>query len=915
MAFNPFNVFRRNQKTLFAIITVFVMFTFVLSFGRGDFFDWLPRWLGSKRAGGDVLAVIDGSKLYESEVSRTQRTRTLANQYMSEAAARAGLNLSKYIADGLSRVSAENRRLMETVLTMRQTGYVSQQLQQRAQFAQFGLGPPVTMEDVLADREQTAAGLQAALARVVAAPNPKENDQDIAKAAQSLIDLDVRLFAASRPGQYFVNQPNQSTKDAVEFALWLKKADKLGIHFTDADVSDLVNREFFRRLTNDDYKAVEDSLRGKQGFAPDVLHQALADEFRVRAAQAAVLGGEYLHPFGREYDAPYDYYQFYRDQTTAARYGLIEVPAENYLSQVQGQPTESELRDIFRKHRNDEPNPALARPGLKEPRKLKLEWLEATGTEPYYQKAADEGLLKAGVMARAGGFLYLASSLGGVTTAGLFFGAPAPAAIQDPVLDAKYEEYKRHERDVARDNWYATPSVFGQPQVLDRGFLRPENAGAVAGAAGPAGQAYEADRKARLRTLPAGLIAPVSPTLGAVEVMLANAAVQAQATRPLPLDAVRAKLSKQALEDAGRTIAHADLNKFDEEMAKFNVTKAESDAAGQARTYLEKFVKERGLTTGQSQQFRDLYTIANDPGLKPLKDKMDEAHKSPFQTQVGYVDPAQFGARFFFERDPADFRGGRMQPATGLYKPQPYPSTFLSGPTKDEPAFLVWRVAEQAAEVPRDFNTPEVKAKAEAAWRRMKARELAKQAAEDLAKRCQDLGANFIQIEQKLRDLRAEFANKFPTPEAKDRVKYFELDDVAQIVSRPLPMAGQDQVAPFQVTPSADIPYPGPKMADELVQGRDKPLSSSMVLVDNPEDRYYVAVLEDRRERSADEFGLTVYGPSAQFGGGLGPVIDRRHQDELRKQARDRAIAMLKAEFKYEEKSDKVNKTTDSSEE
>ena len=51
MAFNPFDVFRRNQRILFAVLTVFVMFMFVLSSGLGgggDFFDWLPQWLGSQ---------------------------------------------------------------------------------------------------------------------------------------------------------------------------------------------------------------------------------------------------------------------------------------------------------------------------------------------------------------------------------------------------------------------------------------------------------------------------------------------------------------------------------------------------------------------------------------------------------------------------------------------------------------------------------------------------------------------------------------------------------------------------------------------------------------------------------------------------------------------------------------------------
>src|SRR5688572_7025886 len=100
MAFNPFNVFRRNQKVLFALLTVVVMFMFVLSSGLGggaDFFDWLPRVIGSRARSGDVLATIDGSKVYESDLQRIQTKRTLANQYMSAAAVQARENLRRYV--------------------------------------------------------------------------------------------------------------------------------------------------------------------------------------------------------------------------------------------------------------------------------------------------------------------------------------------------------------------------------------------------------------------------------------------------------------------------------------------------------------------------------------------------------------------------------------------------------------------------------------------------------------------------------------------------------------------------------------------------------------------------------------------------------------------------------------------------
>src|SRR5262249_20877475 len=78
MAYNPFNIFRRNQKAIFAVVTVFIMFTFVLSSGlRGgaDFFDWLPRWLGSKTKKGEVICTINGNKIYEGELTQLRLNR------------------------------------------------------------------------------------------------------------------------------------------------------------------------------------------------------------------------------------------------------------------------------------------------------------------------------------------------------------------------------------------------------------------------------------------------------------------------------------------------------------------------------------------------------------------------------------------------------------------------------------------------------------------------------------------------------------------------------------------------------------------------------------------------------------------------------------------------------------------------
>src|SRR6188508_2300646 len=90
MAYNPFNIFRRNQKALFAVLTVFIMIMFTLSFGRGDFFDTLATWMGKGRGSGEVVCTIDGRKVTAGELENGSRgvqfRRVMANRFMSLAA-------------------------------------------------------------------------------------------------------------------------------------------------------------------------------------------------------------------------------------------------------------------------------------------------------------------------------------------------------------------------------------------------------------------------------------------------------------------------------------------------------------------------------------------------------------------------------------------------------------------------------------------------------------------------------------------------------------------------------------------------------------------------------------------------------------------------------------------------------------
>lgn len=897
MAFNPFNVFRRNQKTLFAILTVFVMFMFVLSFGKGDFFDSIPRWLGRGRAGGEVIAVVDGSKVYESELVRIRTNRTLANQFMTQANAVATNNTYRYVEQIRGQASEQTKSAVDMAVKLHM-GLIGQERldpQTIPLFLQF---------------------VQGQLADILARPNQPKDDLEVARAARELIELDIQNLSGSQG--YFQNQPNQSNKDLLEYDLWLRKADKLGIDYAAGDARDLVTREFSGRFSDEDFQTIEtDFQRNKQGYSRDRLDKALADEFKVRAAQQVVLGpitAKTSNPGLQAFGSPYEDYQFFREQCGGATYGVIAVPVENYVPKVTGEPSERELREIFQKYRNVEPNPATETPGLKEPRKLKLGWLEVRGDEPFYKAAAADAFQKADVQAKLAGFLI--APVGGAIAG--YLAAPAPFVLGDPALQTAYNEYKQRFKLEVDTNLF--PTFFGTHRPVGPSVVKPATLVAAAGGAagsllthaGPftAPLVFEQrvaveERNQRARIEAALLTVPCVPGAGIAAPLGAVAAAAARMPQPLPLDVVRPELLDRTRATLARKIAQEDLDKFQQEMAKLGAKKDKAEVVA----YLDGFVKARGLKLGGSQAFHDQYSIGSDPGLAPLKERMDRGHA------FGNA-PTRFGLEFFSEQD---FRTRRMVPATSLYVPQPYPQQGMTIPgmpspislREGEPTFLVWRTEEIPAEAPKTFDA--AKGKALAAWKEMQARQLAKQAAEQLAKETEKFGTQPGTVDKELRDLHEQFKNRFADEAAKDRAKYFLIENVCPIPPTPVfgstNMPGRSQYEPFQLRPTKELPYPSPQMGQELLKDKDKPISTALVLPDQGKHVYYVAVLKNRNDLGVDEFFQKIYTGFDQ----LGEIIKGKHRLEEQKDARQEAVALLKVEFRVEKESPKLSEKSESS--
>jgi hypothetical protein len=907
MAFNPFDIFRRNQRILFSLITVVVMFTFVLQFGQGDIFSSIPRWLASRARTGEVLAVVGGSKVYSSEIGEIETKRLLANEYMTLAAIKAFDNLNKKVMENLPKATALNKQTLERAQQAMQSDFQSQQFRQRIQFSQQ-LGMPMpTLDEQQTDREATFGMTQADLAGIINAKAPNENDREAAQALSRLIDLQDHLMQSGFPNRrhYFSNQPSRTTKDNLEFMLWLKKADQLGIHYTDDDIKDLTEKEFGNVLSQAEWNTIAADMKSKRAYLPKVALAGRGDEFRVRAAQEAILGTTVRNNYASQYDAPTDFYDFYRKETNPAQYKLIAVPAENFVDKVQGTPDDAARREIFQAGKNDDPNPRLPRFGLREPRKLKVAYFDLPKEEEYFKKAAAEAMQKLDTTIAIGSFLF--APLPGVNLSAVL---AAPAGLVPNLrAQSQYIQYKTEHAAGLKQTWF---SIFPTGRLPDPAFqTKPSGVSLTAALAGllstggntlaattlVSGHAILADQRTRTETLPSALIVPVMPGLGGLATAIGNLASVPAASVPLPLANVKNRLATQFEERLVAFIVQSDIIKLFTDIRKLEGSTKEAEA----KKLIEAFTTARGIKPGVSKDLHDQYSIATDEGLKPLREKkIQEGRFAPPRL----LSANEFGTRLFFDIDP---NTQRRMPNSGLFKPDLYPDPSL-------PTHLIYRVEETTPEPLRDINSLTAKAKVEAAWKRSKARELAKKAAEDLAGTTKALGTNYLEIDPKLTQIAKNFAAQFPAGAAQDRVKFFPLEDVAPVVETAgVGAFAQKSVGRYEMRESENIPYPTRELVTELVNNKDKPLSTTLVLSDAAGDTFYVAVLVSRLDRTVDEFHVNINGSMARSSPLYG-IISRNHREELRVKNRELAVSLLKSEFGYDKESESVNKKSSNDE-
>jgi hypothetical protein len=830
MAFNPFHVFRKRQKVILASVTILIMFIFVLSSGagRGDFFDQVASWFGvGKKAQAKTVVTLYGKKVTDQELDELRFQRNLANNFMRVSVSQGLRPGVKELTRSVAALPADQRFRLEDIV----------------QTLDILLNPPTSQQATPQEVQRYQRAIetfqlrfQERLDALKAAANSSPEHADVIR--QVAVALFQFVWVQSRQiSPYFGN--TGETDDLLDFLVWKHQADRLGIQLTDEGVRTEINRQTLSSdtLSGDHSKdaqrvaqVLQEARYGERTpVTVEKVYNALRDELRVGMAQQAILGqqlgmmGKLDENFGvaevPAYVTPDQFWDYYREQRfTLQKVWLLPIPVAGFLDQVKEQPTEAELRALFKEYRNQEPNPDSDTPGFRRPRRIRIEWVSGRPDSEYYKKLAHE---------RVDATLALSA---GVPWLGL--GSPA-AALDKVWMSVDYisqlvKEYNKEKSRYRQTAWTAPhfqlpyftalPSpeaaagAFGSiaaatTQGMPLTAVVSYQAAAVARAGNKFDSALQAEAKDRSRS-PFGPAMVLAGSLRSpLETAVTVAALYQQAStteRYLPLSFLADEMRRNIEHQYASKVLEENMDKLRKQVEGWRVKPQDAPAE------LEKVVKEYDLKHEVMQKPLDQYEIENDPVIKPLKEYL-----------LGANSKSKIGPQLFGDQG-------------GLYTPPP----LL--PHGNE-HLLYWRVEDVPAKSYSSYEEapPEIKEAVQRAWKLQKAREKAAQVVSQTKEEA-DQQKNW---DLKLRFLRDRAKEK----EKENWGPVFDLDHVARLVEQKSALAmpgGGKQYSGYKVPEDkSELINARPDLADRLLKALKQP-GDTTVVWDRPMKTYYIALLE-----------------------------------------------------------------------
>jgi len=561
MAFNPFHKFRKHQKVIFAGLTIFCMFSFVMCSGvqqGGDMAGWLLSFFGGGRGGPAVdVATLYGKKVTNRELDDLRQQRELARAYLR----------------GASEVAAE--RYAQDLVARHPPGSRPQDLQNLLFSARF------TMMQALA-------------------PLIRDNNDN-----DALINFMIWRHVADTLGITL-------TEDDVNKLITRVTKGKLSR--TDSGRVETFVRGQFKNSTPDQLaKALTEEFRVQ--IAQDAILGKEGSPF----AQTTIINNVPAFP------TPFEFWNFYKDQRTTVEVKLLPIKVEDFLAKVTEKPTDEELRALFTRFQDQELSPESRDPGFKRPRRVQIEWLSGKAdSDSYRQEVLKNYEHAAGAMMIANSALLPALiGPGAAAAANLTLPKPFdltllteyefnhPREFRQPswLKRMDFEGDVLHSDSINRPEHVAAMISAAAPGAgLTTAVPAVEAVGTFTGLA----TVREIDNRLKYGNALFALGASMSPFATAAGVYDIG-----QKDEYIPFPIVRSRLIKEVLGRDTRQLLMFNLKAVQKELEKLSKGK---DRDAEIKKYLAKAVKDYNLQTGKTTALRDLHKsrLADDPGLKPF---------------------------------------------------------------------------------------------------------------------------------------------------------------------------------------------------------------------------------------------------------------------------------------------------------
>jgi hypothetical protein len=887
MAFNPFHRFRKHQKAFFAVLTIICMITFVFQFGAGDPFTRIMGWFGYYGRKGDLVITLYGDRVYQRDLESLSRQRKLAQDFMTNPIIPGVLTSMSQAVQDLQKEQANatspDRRTTDAPppLPFDVANIPLDYLTRNNSFRQLPRD----------DHHRQALSNLRAIREAALVPSVQKNEKQLAAldVLATAIAFEAWATDPDRKAGDFYFGGSLRTDDLLDFLIWKHQADRLGITLTEADVIREVNRagggrpvlppdEPFERnsVIRQYIKPPDRDRRGvPQATAKDLL-EALREEFRVQLAKEALMGhGAGVRAFLNEAEpvrmtptaaTPDEFLAYFRDHRTTLKVAVLPLDVADFTGKVSGEPSEQDLENRYEAYKERVQRPDDRTPGYMEPRRIRVQYASAGPENPFYVAEAKKLAKSLSVYSdpATSAALRVAAGVNPYAAGGGAAWLPAAAlpAIFDPLLQ-EYESYRNEEEGWARTDRSIGFDLRDRGPVKDKPTLYASLVGQFLGAGltGTATPAAGASilpglealyQRTTLRAFGSAVLAGGSGsplTALALPVPFTHAPLPRQAVQPLLVD----KFEK----DLARRLVGENLATFRERLDKLR------NKPEEARKYVEKAVKEFGLQNFHTEaEPRSIYTIADDPAVKPLKEAYEEFRTKVKQLPFGTSDLPSF-ADFVFGRANAFYATFRQSPP-GLYQV----AEVLPFAGKD--TWLFW-YTEDKAERQRSFA--EVRDEVRRSWYFDKARILARAEAE--------------RISAAINKMQAAPADALKFLREQKHGDGFELENVAMLVPsrKPEIFFGRQDTPEFQPyeVPADKIAYPPANFIEKLLAL--KAPGQSLVIADRPMGRYYVVVLLAKSVPTLREF-YDLYAKAAPDD----PIWNQMMQD----QRRDFQLALLK---------------------